>query len=76
MTCWSTFHRCALPDIAVLVDWRHSRRTLSNAVARLRPECTAEWSNVEARPIGIIEVGVLSTAAASFGTMRLGELKL
>jgi hypothetical protein len=70
------YPQMVVADIAVLIDWRHSRRTLSDLVAKLRPESTSSWSIVSARPIGSIKVGTLSTSALSYGTMTLGELKL
>jgi hypothetical protein len=63
-------------DIAILIDWRHSRRTLSDLVARLRPESAADWSNVQARPIGTITAGQLVTTQVTYGTMKLGVLNL
>lgn len=70
------YPQMVVADIAVLIDWRHSRRTLSDLVAKLRPESISNWSTVDARPIGSIKVGALSTSALSCGTMTLGELKL
>ncbi len=69
------YPQMCVADIAVLIDWRHSRRTLSDLVARLRPRVTS-WSSMEARPIGSIRVGVLSTTSIRSGTMTLGELRL
>lgn len=48
----------AVADIAVLIDWRRSRRTLSDLVAALRPEY-ATRDDVAARPIGTISTGRL-----------------
>lgn len=70
------YPQMCVADIALLIDWRHSRRTLSDLVARLRPQFSTDWSNVDARPIGTIAAGTLATTAASYGTMKLGELKL
>lgn len=70
------YPQMVVADIAVLIDWRHSRRTLSDLVAKLRPESISTWSTVNARPIGTIRVGTLSTSALSYGTMTLGELRL
>lgn len=66
----------SVSDIAVLIDWRHSRRTLSDVVAKLRPEHAQEWPNVEARPISGIRTGSLRTTNLICGTVTLGELKL
>lgn len=70
------YPQMVVADIAVLIDWRHSRRTLSDLVAKLRPESISTWSTVDARPVESIRVGALSTSALSYGTMTLGELKL
>lgn len=70
------YPQMCVADIALLIDWRHSRRTLSDLVARLRPQCSADWSNVQARPIGTIAVGRLAATQVTYGTMKLGELKL
>jgi transposase len=70
------YPQMVVADIAVLIDWRHSRRTLSDLVARLRPESVASWSAVETKPISAIRAGLLSTSKIRCGTMTLGELKL
>jgi hypothetical protein len=70
------YPQMVVADIAVLVDWRHSRRTLSDLVAKLRPESISNWSTVQAPPIGSLKVGTLSTSAVRCGSMSLGELKL
>jgi hypothetical protein len=70
------YPQMVVADIATLIDWRHSRRTLSDLVAKLRLESVASWSAVETKPIGAIRAGVLSTATIRGGTMTLGELKL
>lgn len=69
------YPQMCVADIAVLIDWRHSRRTLSDLVAKLRPQISS-WSSVDARPIGSIRLGVLSSKPIRSGTMTLGELKL
>jgi hypothetical protein len=70
------YPQMVVADIAVLIDWRHSRRTLSDLVAKLRPQSVASWSAVETKPIGAIRAGILSTSTIRCGTMTLGELKL
>jgi hypothetical protein len=70
------YPQMCVADIAVLIDWRHSRRTLSDLVARLRPESGTDWSTVDARPIGTITLGKLTATQVSYGTMKLGALKL
>lgn len=70
------YPQMVVADIAVLIDWRHSRRTLSDLVAKLRPEIVDAWSDIETRPIDAIRAGVLSTSTIRCGTLTLGELKL
>lgn len=70
------YPQMVVADIAVLIDWRHSRRTLSDLVAKLRPESISNWSTVQAPPVGGLKVGTLSTTAIRCGTMTVGELKL
>ncbi|MFM9430048.1 hypothetical protein [Arthrobacter sp. MP_2.3] len=70
------YPQMSVADVAVLIDWRHARRTLSDVVARLRPECANEWPSVGARPIGSLKIGTLATSKVTFGTMQLGEVKL
>lgn len=48
----------AVADIAVLVDWRRSRRALSNLVARLRPEYLGRDA-LDVPSIDAIEAGKL-----------------
>lgn len=61
----------AVADVAVLVDWRRSRRHLSDLVARLRPLYVGE-PDVDAPPIAaiavgkLLEVGVLSVGRSSW----------
>lgn len=61
----------AVADIAVLVDWRRSRRRLSDLVADLRPEYLPQ-SQTRAVKITSIRRGALATV----GTMKLGRLDL
>ncbi|AYN58626.1 DNA binding protein [Arthrobacter phage Nandita] len=63
-------------DIAVLIDWRHARRTLSDLVAKLRPEFGGGTSDVYARPMSSLTAGTVSAGEISFGTMELGRLNL
>lgn len=58
-------------DIAVLVDWRLSRRALSDVVARIRPQF-AEHDDLAARPITSIRAGTL----AAVGALKVGRLQL
>jgi hypothetical protein len=66
----------SVTDIAVLIDWRHARRTLSDLVAKLRPEYTEHCGDVDARPMASISAGMLTITEISYGTMQLGEVKL
>ncbi|WP_284986977.1 hypothetical protein [Arthrobacter sp. fls2-241-R2A-172] len=66
----------SVADIALLIDWRMSRRQLSDLVARLRPQRAAEWPTIEARPLNSITIGNLSTKPLRAGKMKIGELIL
>ena len=58
-------------DIAVLVDWRRSRRHLSDLVARLRPQYVAELL-VDAPSLGSIRAGqLLAVGAIEVGSVAL-----
>lgn len=57
-------------DIALVVDWRKSRRTLSDLVAKLRPEYieraeseATEDGNIQARPMDSLKAGSLGDTA-------------
>lgn len=62
-------------DIVLIIDWRHSRRALSDLVARLRPEYSSR-SPIDAQPIEGIEAGILSIADIRCGTIQIGEMIL
>lgn len=68
-------HMC-VADVAVLIDWRHARRTLSDLVTRLRPEYQGETADVGARPMGTLAAGTVMATELRFGTMKLGEVIL
>jgi hypothetical protein len=70
------YPQMSVADVALLIDWRHSRRTLSDLVARLRPTIVQEWPSVTARDVGSLAVGRIAARPVSFGTMNLGELTL
>lgn len=57
-------------DIAVIVDWRLSRRHLSDLVARLRPQYVAEL-DVDAPSTGSITAGEL----LEVGVMQVGSVQ-
>lgn len=63
-------------DIAVLIDWRHARRTLSDLVAKLRPEYGGGSSDVYARPMSTLTAGSIEAGEISYGTMQLGRVNL
>lgn len=66
----------AVNDVATLIDWRHSRRALSNLVARLRPEYVRR-SSIETRPTTALAAGrVLPAGRISAGTMTTGTLTI
>lgn len=65
----------SVSDIGVMIDWRHSRRALSDVVARLRPKY-ASRSPLDSAPLSSIMAGVLSTTQIQRGTMQLGEVKI
>ncbi|MCW3766458.1 hypothetical protein OCL88_08225 [Paenarthrobacter sp. PAE-2] len=66
----------SVSDIALLIDWRKSRRQLSDLVARLRPRTVCEWPAIEARPLHSITIGRLYTKPLDVGKMKIGELNL
>lgn len=59
----------AVVDIASLIDWKRSQRTLAGLVAALRPEY-ATAPGVRAKPLTTIRSGSLAAA----GTMQIGRL--
>jgi len=65
----------SVSGIALMIDWRHSRRALSDLVAKLRPEYSS-CSPIVSRDLTSIMVGVLSTAEIQCGTMQLGEVRI
>lgn len=70
------YPQMSVADIALLIDWRKSRRQLSDLVARLRPRTVSEWPTIQARPLQSITIGQLSTKPLTVGTMKIGELNL
>lgn len=68
-------------DIGLVIDWRHSRRQLSDLVARLRPEYEPGLG-LEATPITQIQCGALGTVGSIqadtliVGTMKIGEVAI
>lgn len=62
-------------SIAVLIDWRHSRRALSNLVAKLRPEYS-HASSIAALLLGDLEHGQITAGTITVGTMAVGTITL
>lgn len=66
----------AVNDVAVIIDWRHSRRALSNLVSRLRPEY-ARRSAVDALLAGDLQTGRLrTTGRIRTGTLHVGTMTI
>lgn len=66
-------------DIIVVIDWRRSRRLLSNLVARLRPEyiARAESSGLIPLSLNAPSMSTLTVGAlAEVGAMTVGSVKL
>ena len=62
-------------DVALLIDWRHSRRTLSDLVARLRPIYRDSSPSLDARPDETIKAGALAASTIQCGTLTVQEVK-
>lgn len=63
-------------QIAELVDWPGSRRTLSDLVARLRPQyLTREIEDLNRPALGRVVVGTMIVGALAVGTMTLGRVR-
>ncbi|CAN7241049.1 hypothetical protein LJR045_000974 [Microbacterium sp. LjRoot45] len=67
------YPRVKVAQIAELVDWPGSRRTLSDLVARLRPEYLERETEDLNRPsVGVMKVGQLTVGTMTVGRMTLG----
>lgn len=62
-------------DVAVLIDWRHSRRTLSDLVARLRPLYRDDSPGIDARPDVTLRAGTLAAQSIECGTLTVQEVQ-
>ncbi len=62
-------------DVALLIDWRHSRRTLSDLVARLRPLCRDTASGLDACPDTTLALGTLTVQNIECGTLTVQEVE-
>lgn len=63
-------------EIGLLIDWRHSHRTLSTVVSRLRPEYIARSIDAAnaaypAPTVGRLSLGTLTIGHASVGTLTV-----
>ncbi|WP_460994423.1 hypothetical protein [Sinomonas soli] len=68
------FPEMVVADIAVIVDWRRSRRQLSDLVARLRPEYRETATDVEARPIEGLSAGPVAASDIECGQLSFREV--
>jgi hypothetical protein len=62
-------------DVAVLIDWRHSRRTLSDLVARLRPLYRDTSPGLDARSDVTLRSGTLAARDIKCGTLTVQEVE-
>ncbi|WP_315913591.1 hypothetical protein [Arthrobacter sp. lap29] len=62
-------------DVAVLIDWRHSRRTLSDLVARLRPIYRDSSPGLDARADVTLRAGTLAAQNIECGTLTVQEVQ-
>lgn len=70
----SDYPLMAVTDIAVLIDWRHSRRTLSNLVARLRPDYLGPSPFARLSPTALAGAKPLDLPTITVGTLTVGSL--
>lgn len=61
-------------DVALLIDWRHSRRTLSDLVARLRPIYRDSSPGLDARLDVTLMAGTLAAQNIQCGTLTVQEV--
>ena len=72
----SDYPLMAVTDIAVLIDWRHSRRALSNLVARLRPDYLGPSPFATLTPSALADVPALTLSTITVGALETGTLTL
>jgi hypothetical protein len=66
----------SVSDIAVVIDWRHARRTLSDLVQRLRPEYV-DAGTMNIRRMTELQAGTVTAASIpQYGTMKVGSVDL
>lgn len=69
------YPRLSVQQIGEIIDWPGSRRSLSDLVARLRPEALAREAEDLNRPVlGRIALGVLTIARVSAGALTVGSV--
>ena len=69
------YPRISVQQIAELVEWPGSRRTLSDLVAGLRPEyLEREIEDLNRPTVGVMTVGPLTVGRMTAGTMILGSV--
>lgn len=67
------YPRIAVNQIAEIVEWPGSRRTLSDLVAKLRPKYLERETEDLNRPtVGTMTVGQLTVGTMTVGSMKLG----
>lgn len=66
----------SVSQVAELIDWPGSRRTLSDLVARLRPEYLArEVENLNRPALGRVAAGTMTVGTLTVGTITLGRVR-
>ncbi len=64
----------SVDEIGTLIDWPASRRTLSNIVARLRPEALERATeDLNVPSIGSIRIGTIATGTVRARDLRVGS---
>lgn len=70
------YPRVSVAQVAELIAWPGSRRTLSDLVARLRPEYLArEVEDLNRPTLGRVALGTMTVGAITVGTMTLGRVR-
>lgn len=70
------YPRVSVSQVAELIDWPGSRRTLSDLVARLRPEYLArEIEDLNRPALGRVAAGPMTVGSLTVGTITLGRVR-
>lgn len=70
------YPRVSVSQVAELIDWPGSRRTLSDLVARLRPEYLArEIEDLNRPALGRVAAGKMTVGSVTVGTITLGRIR-